>query len=448
MSSQFTPEYLQDLLKVTSLPPGVDCEILFQGREVRSVGWSEGQPDLQDFSSEVEFAVRVLKDGGQGLVKSNHLDQGHFEVLLNEALDVAHITPKDSHRKWAGPADKYPPQVATDPDLFLRDIDFALGELRHTEDIILKIDPRIKKVVKLRFSEEMESRVLVNSLGLALSKKLSSSLFMAEVLAEERGETEVAWDGREFRFGRDLKIEDISRDVATRVVRSLGGKPIASGTYCVVFHPRVGTQILSLLANALSAESVYLGRSFFKGKMGGEVASQKINVVDDPLLPGGLASASFDDEGTPHQKLSLIEKGGLKDFFYDLRSAKRDGCSSNGHGIRSGLSSPPSPHPTNFFIESGDKTPIDLLNATSQVFMVREVMGLHMADPVSGEFSLGASGDLYKQGEFVRPVRGVTIAGRLDTLLKNIAEVGNDLTWYGSVGSPSFLVPELTIAGT
>ena len=83
-----------------------------------------------------------------------------------------------------------------------------------------------------------------------------------------------------------------------------------------------------------------------------------------------------------------------------------------------------------------------------KVILLREVMGLHMADPITGEFSLGGSGYLYENGRFASAVRGVTIAGSVESLLNGVAAVGNDLTWYGAMGAPSLLVTGLTVAGS
>jgi PmbA protein len=170
-------------------------------------------------------------------------------------------------------------------------------------------------------------------------------------------------------------------------------------------------------------------------------------MIDDPLNPNGLESAAFDDEGTPHQICPIVVDGVLKDYFYDIYSAGKDKRETNGHGMKESLGSLPQPSPTNFYIKPGLTSFDELTHSHKKVFLVRDVMGLHMVDPVTGEFSLGASGSLYENGAFSHAVRGVTLAGTFSELLKKVIGVGIDLTWYGSRGTPSLLISSLSVGG-
>jgi PmbA protein len=98
-------------------------------------------------------------------------------------------------------------------------------------------------------------------------------------------------------------------------------------------------------------------------------------------------------------------------------------------------------------MKEGEASIDDLLVSDKRVFLLQDVMGLHMADPITGEFSLGASGVLYENGKPSKPVRGVTIAGTVSLMLKGVAAVANDFRWRGSTGAPSFLLPSVTIGG-
>src|SRR5205823_8089191 len=108
-------------------------------------------------------------------------------------------------------------------------------------------------------------------------------------------------------FWDDLKPEELAEEVANHAVRSLGGKSLPSGRIPVLFHPRVGVQLLNLLGEALSAEAVQLGRSLFKDFRNKKVASPLVTLIDDPLRPNGVSSTHMDDEGSPTQKVPLVE---------------------------------------------------------------------------------------------------------------------------------------------
>jgi PmbA protein len=144
----------------------------------------------------------------------------------------------------------------------------------------------------------------------------------------------------------------------------------------------------------------------------------------------------------------LIKEGVLKDYLYDLRTSSKEGKESNGHGFRASLGAQPQPHPTNFYLKPGTETEEALLNSHPKVFYLWDVMGLHMADPITGDFSFGASGLMFERGQLTQAVRGVTIAGRLIEVLKNVVAVGKELVWYEARGTPNFLVSKLTVAGT
>jgi PmbA protein len=268
-----------------------------------------------------------------------------------------------------------------------------------------------------------------------------------EVLAEEGGVTEVAWDGVARRFGADIDSRALVEQAVDTAVASLGGKPMSTGLYTVLIHPRVGTQLLSLLAQALSAEAVQNGRSFLKDRLGERVASPCVTLVDDSRRERGLSSLAYDDEGTAALPMNMIENGTLKNYFYDIRTAHRAGIKSNGRGFRSSPASAPSPQPTNFSIAAGTSTLAELTSAEKTVFLLHDIMGLHMAEPVTGEFSLGAAGFLYTNGKFARPVRGMTMAGTVGGLLQSIVAVGNDVHWASSFGAPYLLANGITLSG-
>jgi len=368
--------------------------------------------------------------------------------LIADALLISNIAPKDSHRTILKSPSEPIQKIPNDPEIFKKSIEEILNELEGLEKEILKTDSKIKKVIRLVYEVEKNTNTLSNSYGLSLKKEETATSFQLEVLGEKGNQTEVGWDFIQSRFANKLDLKGISQEMAQHVVKSLGGKSLPTGKYSALIHPRVGVQFLGLLTEALSAHEVQLGKSFLKGKKGFPFASSVVNMMDDPFLPTGVASAPFDDEGVMHKKQTVIDNGILKTYFYDLRTASKEGVKSTGNGIRVGVGAEPKPGPTNFFVEAKNTTQDEMLNSAKNVFLIHDVMGLHMADPMTGEFSLGASGFFYENGKLVHPVRGVTIAGQLNQLFQKITSVGSDLRWYGHLGCPSLLISDLTIAGS
>jgi PmbA protein len=194
------------------------------------------------------------------------------------------------------------------------------------------------------------------------------------------------------------------------------------------------------------ADSVQKGKSPFKGKLGKEVASKLISIVDDGILEKGIATSPVDDEGVPTRKTPVIQAGDLVHFLYDTYAALKDRAASTGNAGRPGFKGSPSCGTTNFYMEPGSLPRRKLLDQTRGLYLY-DVMGLHMADPISGDFSVGAIGSWLENGEFKSGVRGITLAGNLLDLLKNIDAVCDDLTFFGSHGSPTFRAGELSVSG-
>lgn len=422
-------------------------EITVQRSQSRQIAWADGRPSLQSFAVEEGLCVRVQENGQQGILttRSVHAPLG---PLTDAALRIARQTPADPASKLGSLTEKLPAAIKSDDTLFSQPLEGLRDRLAQLEKTILSVDSRIKKVVKLQISESRSDRALSHPDGPSLKDTSSGVGFAVEVLAEDPSGSEVGWDYQGVRFWEDLNIDAAAVSAAHHSAESLGAKPLPSGKYPVVMSPRVGVQLLQLVTNALSAEAVQRGRSFFAGQRGRSVAASVVTLIDDPLLPRGVASAAFDDEGMPHQRLEILADGILKEYFYDLRSAFKDKTVSNGHGLKASLGALPRPAPTNFFMKAGSSSVMDLLGSDPHVFLVNDVMGLHMADPITGEFSLGASGRLYEKGKPVRSVRGVTIAGSVASIFKSVSAVANDFRWMGSFGSPSFLLSSVTVAGT
>ena len=438
---------LAELQAAATPPAGADSELTLQITEKRTIGWGEGRPSLNNASVSKGACLRVIAGGGQGIATTTVPDPESLKALSVRALEAARSTGADPHRAVAKPPAGYPSSVAADPETLSRPSDDILDELRSLEAAALATDKRLKKVVRLAYSEARFRQGVANSRGVHVVGEGTVSSFSLEVLAAEGQTTEAGWDFEGHRLGKNLSLKQIVLQTAADAVRSLGGSPMSTGRYAVVFHPRVGGQLLDLVGEALSAEAVQRGRSFLRGLTGKAAAAKVVTIVDDPFLPDGMASGAFDDEGVPREKLEPVTSGVLSTYFYDLRSAAREARASNGRASKESFGSPPRPGSTNLFIRPGEAKLQEMLSSSKKVFLLREVMGLHMADPITGEFSLGASGLLYENGAFVRPVRGITIAGTLSGVLNSIEAVGNDLRFYGTTGSPSLLVGGMSIAG-
>jgi PmbA protein len=326
--------------------------------------------------------------------------------------------------------------------------DLTLG----IEEAAMGADSRIAGVEQAVYADSAESVAIVSSIG--IEGEYSSSSCYGYVQALAAGD-----DGREtglgFGLGRAPTALDpaaIGREGAERAAAMIGaGKP-KSRSCPVVLDPTVAASFIALIGRGLAASAVQRGRSPFAERLGEEVANEALLLHDDGLDPEGFASAPFDAEGVPRRRTALIEAGSLRTFLYDTYTANRGEAASTGSASRSGYRSQPSVSASNLIVAPGELGFAELLREAGDGVLVTDVAGLHSGvNPVSGVFSVGASGRVIRAGELAEPLREFTIASDLVSMLRSVRAVGADSRWVpfgGSVRTPSLLVSEMTVAGS
>jgi PmbA protein len=213
----------------------------------------------------------------------------------------------------------------------------------------------------------------------------------------------------------------------------------------VVYDPRVSSSLLGHLAGAISGPSIARKTSFLKDKLGQQIFSAGIGVIDDPHRKRGLRSKPFDAEGLPNRRTALIEDGVLTTWIMDLRSARQLGLSSTGHAAR-GTSSPPGPSTTNLYLEPGKISRDELIGDIKSGLYVSEFMGSAVSG-VTGDYSRGATGFWIEDGQLSYPVNEITIAGNLKEMFRQITPA-DDLEFRAGTNAPTVRIDGLTIAGS
>ncbi len=232
----------------------------------------------------------------------------------------------------------------------------------------------------------------------------------------------------------------------------IGSEKPRSRSCPVVLDPTVAAAFVGLLGKALGADAVQRGRSPLAGRLGEEVAGEAFVLHDDGLDRDGFAAAPFDAEGTPRRRTALIDGGRLRAYLYDAYTARRGGAASTGNAGRSGYRAPPGVAASNLIVAPGAAALGELLRDAGEGVLVDDVAGLHSGvNPVSGVFSVGASGRAIRGGELAEPLREFTIAGDLVSMLRAVRAAGSEARWVpfgGSVSTPPLLVGEMTVGGS
>ena len=382
--------------------------------------------------------------------------RGGLERMIEDAIASAEATSSDPCYDFA-PVLKGSPAWLPIFDETLEKVseEEKIRKARSLEEAARSVDPdKIRKVRKASYQDVLSQRTLINSEGFEFSYALTFASVSVTAVAEESGESEVGWDFDASHFHGNLDIQKVGREAGRKALDRLGGRKIATGVYPVVLRNNVASDFLSLLAHAFLAEQVQKGKSPLRGRKGERFFSPFLSIMDDGLLPTGVAASPVDGEGMPSQKTSLVVKGEVSGFLYDRYWANRENASpsegrveSTGNSRRPGIKSPPGLGISNLFIEPGTRSFSNLLGDLQRGVAVSQVMGLHTVDPISGDFSLGCSGDWIEGGRRVYPVKSIALAGNIFELFRKVVEVGEDLRFFGKVGSPSLLIQDLVFSG-
>jgi PmbA protein len=451
--------------KILSAKPIDGYEIYFNQSSHFDIESRDGKIETLQTSRYLGMAFRILNHQRMGFSYTTFSNSspsarqnfsGELDRMIEDSIGSAEATSADSCFDFAPVLKTAPPQLPIFDETLERISEKTkIEKAKYLEDSAKSVDSkRIKKVRKASYQEVLSKTTLINSNGLQFSYDHTLASVSLTAVAEESGESEVGWDFDVSHFFNDLDTKKVGQSAGRKALERLGGKRIPTGVYPVLIRNDVASEFLSLLAHSFLADQVQKGKSPLKGKQGERFFSPLLTIVDDGLYPKGISTTPIDGEGVPSQRTSLVTQGELTGYLYDRYWANRENLSSSGSGVgstgnsrRHGIKSPPGVGISNFFIEPGDLDLPKLMKNLSQGMVVEEVMGLHTVDPISGDFSLGCSGDWINKGEKVHPVKSIAIAGNLFELFRKVIAVGEDLRFFGGVGSPSLLVKELLISG-
>lgn len=410
----------------------------------------EGYLEDINQSLEVGYAIRVVKNGSNGLAYGTNLTDYGIKQVIEAALSVASTIAPDPEFMLCGQELFNPSKLEADNSYEEISLNTKKARLLELEDKIMSSHPSLKKIEKLTYSEGLNKISYLNKFGLFLEQKNSFFGFSGEVIAIEGEEME---SGSGFGYSsvfKNLNIDEIAKYIAEDAYKMIGSKPIKSGIYSVIFNNDVSADFWSTFFDLFSAEQVQNKKSILAGKLGEIIAVPFLSIFDDPLIPNTLGQIGFDGEGVEAKRTLLVEKGVLNTFLYDLKTAHKDKVKSTGNALRSGYDSRPLIKPTNFVIESEQATDLNPANFPGELLVVTNVMGMHTANSITGEFSVGASGYLFSDGELVSPVKQITLAGNFLEIMKKIQAIGDDYREFPSGGNfivPSMLIKEVSVSG-
>jgi PmbA protein len=443
-------ELAQDVVR-RAAARGVEAEAIVMDEQETLVRVDRGQVEQLSQSGSKGLGVRVVDDGRVGYAYTSDLGRESVDATWQAALDLARVATPDEYRALPDP------QPVPDQDLEIWDPELPgvsteakIALARRVEEAALAVDPRVAMTNRCTYQDAVSHVYLANSRGFAGAYDRTVAVsYVIGIGRDDEGQT-MAFGLDASNFFHDLDARAIGEEAGRRAVQILGGQPVETQTATVVFDPMTTGEILGYLSRALTAEAMQRGRSFLAGKMGQEVGSDRVSLLDNGRLKRGLASAPFDGEGVPTSATRLIDEGVLQAVIYDTYTARKDGVASTGNAQRGSHRSLPSLGPSNFYLQPGVVSPEEIIAGVDRGLYVTRVMQTGGTDPITGDCSMAASGLWIENGQLARPVSGVTVATTLPDLLRNVVAVGSDLRvvpFAGAIGAPTIRVEGVTIGG-
>ncbi|NNN06141.1 MAG: TldD/PmbA family protein [Elusimicrobia bacterium] len=427
--------------------PGVEAELYLSRTESRVLARREGTRESVETALSLGAGVRVVRDGRVGFACAGAAGPEILRELWRGAVaQLAYAEPEPGR---ALPAPRAQPDDEALADS-LKDETVIARPWEELEARLAEAESAARggavRVLRAEISASFGETVVAGTRGTRTQERGSSVDVSVSTAAESGAEAQVGEGWRGARRFEALDAAAAGREARVRAAAGLGARRVRAGRRAVVFEPWVGAEILELLADPLSADEAQSGRSLLALRLGARVASSLVTLRDDPRLRGGPASALCDDEGVPTRDKALIERGVLREFLHDSATAARAQTTSNGCGYRSDWSDRPGPGPSNLRLEPGARTRESLLSDTTDGLLVLEVLGAHMVDTVSGEFSIGVSGFELERGAVGRAFNGAMLSGNLLDMLSRVDAVADDPVFYGGFAAPTFRVAALDVA--
>jgi PmbA protein len=397
----------------------------------------EGEVESLSSARSAGVGIRVIARGRQGFAYAGSLDEKVVADTLAEARDNMAFATADEHVALAVADGVAAVELAVWDDAVLstpteRKVELAL----ELERLARGADPRVRQVSSADYGDLALETAIATSTGVVASTRCTLCSVSTEAIA---GQGEQSQSGHGFSTGRapsQLDLEKAASDAVERAVRLLGARKPRSGRCVVVLDPRVASSVLGVVSSALSGEAVVKGRSMFAGRVGEQVATEAVTLVDDPTDARSFGASAYDAEGLACRRNVLVAAGRLDGFVYDSTSARRAGTVSTGSAVRGGYATTPGAGCRALQLVPGELGRDEILRAVGEAFYVQSVTGLHSGvNPVSGDFSVGAEGLMVRGGELAEPVREVTVASTLQRMLQSVLHVGADVEWLPGVAA-------------
>ena len=387
-------------------------------------------------NNDKNLTLTLFKDKKRSIVSSSDFSKKTIENLVEKSISMLSSTESDEH---FGLADKkFHPKCEKNVDIFYpQDLSFEeiIDLAKEAEISALDFDPLISNSEGASFSESSSTFVYANSNGFIGGFPGTRFSLSCSVIAGKDGSMQRSYDYSNARDFKDLKDRASVGIQAARNARDrLNPSKIKTGNYPVIFHNTISDVLISSLLSAISGRNLYRQNSFLMESLGKKIASDKLNIIEDPFLSKGHASTYFDDEGVEVFENKLINKGILEHYLLSSYSGRKLNLKTTGNAGGT----------HNLIIDHHNISLDDMISQIESGLLITELLG-HGINMVNGDFSRGASGFYIKNGKVHHSVEEISIAGNMKQILLDIEMIANDININSSKYIGSVLIKNLSV---
>lgn len=426
---------------------GYEYEIYVENRKKKTVETANEKLENILKAQEAGVGIRVFKNKRMGFSYTTELKEEAIKECVRKAVEVCELTPEDEGFELRAHKNYGELETYYDPEGLSLSLDDRIELLIGLERKAKARDGRIKGVRKVSLKETELEVSCINSLGLEYSYRGTWFSTLMAVVAEEETDNSISYSYAGSRRLSRLPFDNMLEEAIFKATAVLKPDALEPTLMPVVLFREASAMLLEAFSPIFLGDALIKGKTFLKGMEGQRVFSEKLSIIDDGLLSEGFMSLPVDVEGNPTNTFSLVDKGIFKGFLHNTYTGIKSGQASTGNAIRESFRSLPNVGIRNLYIEAGTRSFEELISLEERVFLATDLMGLHTVDPVSGDFSLGVSGIIYRGGRVEKRVRGAVMAGNIKKVWGSVVEVGKDLRFYANVGSPSILIEAITLGG-
>ncbi|MGE0108297.1 MAG: TldD/PmbA family protein [Bdellovibrionales bacterium] len=446
MTLDTSKQNLLDDLILKAKKKGADAaDAVFIHGDSLSVSWHGGKIETLERAEGMDLGLRVLIGKRQACCSTSDLNSSALDEIVERAVSMARVAPEDPYCGLAEEKDLAKHLQNLDlTDSFEPKAEELVDQAKIMESALLSV-AGVTNSDSTHVGSSKNHVYLAASNGFAGGYSRTSHWLSASAVAGEGTSmvTDNDWHNKTHRV--DLPTpEEVGRRAGEKTVKNLGARKMPTGKVPVVFDPDEAGSLLGCLAGAINGSEIARGTSFLKNAMNQKIFGDKIRIIDDPSRPRGLRSRLFDAEGLSVERRAIVENGVLQSWILDLRTARQLGLKSTGHAVR-GSSSVPSPSVSNFYMETGECSPQELIKDIKNGFYVTQTMGMGIND-TTGDYSLSARGFWIEDGKITFPVHEMTIASNLKEMFLNLTPA-NDLIFRYGIDAPTLRIEGMTVAG-